>query len=118
MWSLCPDDIRNGKYLLWDAAASLLKPASTYGHIYTRSNGAAFTAGVYRNDIFALHAEDNDDINKAFRHASYRQFILWQFGRLIAGDRHVIPSCVVCRIRQTYPSELGVYTGYRPGRLF
>ena len=73
---------------------------------------------VYRNDIFALHAEDNDNINKAFRHASYRQFILWQFGRLIAGDRHVIPSCVLCRIRQTYPSELGVYTGYRPGRLF
>jgi hypothetical protein len=73
---------------------------------------------VYRNDIFALHVVEVEDINKAFRHAAYRQYVLWQFGRLTEGDRHIIPSCCVWRVRHTFPSRLEVYTGYMPGRLF
>ena len=72
---------------------------------------------LYRRDIFALEAEELEDVRKAFRHAAYRQFILWQHGRLGEGNRQVIPSCCVWRIRAKFPDNQGVYTGFIPHRL-
>ena len=59
---------------------------------------------LYRRDILVL--DDNADWNKANRHQAYRQYILWTHGRLRAGDRRVIPSCSVWRIRYKYPDTL------------
>ena len=70
----------------------------------------------YRQDIFALDAEVADDA-RAFRHAAYRQFVLWRHGRLGRGVRRVIPSCCVWRIRNTFPCPFSNYTGFQPGRL-
>ena len=72
----------------------------------------------YRNDVFALHAVNDNNVNKGYRHAAYRQFILWMYGRLTAGDRRIISSCVVCKIRDNYPDSNNNYKGYVPGRLF
>ena len=55
--------------------------------------------------------------NRARRHASYRQVIFWRYRRLGAGNRRVIPSCIVNRIRQAYPSPDGNYTGFRPATM-
>lgn len=68
-----------------------------------------------RNDLFALR----DDINshRTLRHTAYRQYVLWKFGRLGAGNRVVIPSCVVTKIRNNYPEPSGIYTGFRSGRF-
>lgn len=68
----------------------------------------------YREDILALENVRN---NENFRHAAYRQFVLWQHGRLGRGNRRVVPSCCVIAIRKRYPSPNGIYTGYRPARL-
>ena len=68
----------------------------------------------YREDVLVLNNNRN---NENFRHAAYRQFVLWQHGRLGRGNRRVVPSCCVLAIRSRYPSPNGVYTGYRPARL-
>ena len=68
----------------------------------------------YREDVLVLNNVRN---NQSFRHAAYRQYVLWQHGRLGRGNRRVVPSCCVIAIRTRYPSPNGVYTGYRPARL-
>ena len=68
----------------------------------------------YREDVLVL---DNVRNNENFRHAAYRQYVLWQHGRLGRGNRRVVPSCCVVAIRARYPSPNGIYTGYRPARL-
>ena len=73
---------------------------------------------LMRNDFLALRAVDVEDINKSHRHAAYRLFILWQYGRLTLGDRRVIPSCAVWRIRRKFPDANNVYTGYVPGLFY
>ena len=42
----------------------------------------------YREDMLALNNTRN---NENFRHAGYRQFVLWQHGRLGRGNRRVVP---------------------------
>uniref|UniRef100_A0A9J8AHF2 P2X purinoreceptor 7 intracellular domain-containing protein n=1 Tax=Cyprinus carpio carpio TaxID=630221 RepID=A0A9J8AHF2_CYPCA len=44
------------------------------------------------------------------RHLSYRWFVNWCWGFL----GHVIPSCVVLRIRREFPDAAGQYVGFRP----
>lgn len=68
----------------------------------------------YREDVLVLNNIRN---KQNFRHAAYRQYILWQHGRLGRGNRRVVPSCCVMAIRARYPSPNGIYTGYRPARL-
>jgi hypothetical protein len=68
----------------------------------------------YREDMLALNEVRN---NENFRHAAYRQFVLWQHGHLGRGNRRAVPSCCVRAIRDRYPSPNGMYTGYRPSRL-
>lgn len=63
-------------------------------------------SGDIRND-----REDNS--TRAFRKAAYRQFILDRYGYLGKGNRRVCPSCVVTAIRSKYPSQTGVYMGFK-----
>ena len=69
----------------------------------------------YRDDIYVFG--DEEDYNKALRHAAYRQFTLWWYQYLGANNRRVVPSCCVWKIRDKFPSFSQVYTGFRPDRL-
>ena len=68
----------------------------------------------YKEDILVIEHPRN---NENFRHSAYRQFVLWQHGRLGRGNRVVVPGCCVLAIRARYPSPNGIYTGFRPARL-
>jgi hypothetical protein len=71
----------------------------------------------FRDDMLALNAANESDANKSFRHAAYRQYVLWVHGQLAQGDRRKIPACCVRMIRDKYPSPSGEYTGFRQGGI-
>ncbi|XP_070209486.1 P2X purinoceptor 7-like [Littorina saxatilis] len=60
--------------------------------------------------------QDDDTQNAANRHAAYRQFVIWQFGRLGTGNRRVVPSCCTWHTRDKFPSTSG-YVGFKPARI-
>ena len=79
------------------------------------NEGVLSLARLYRRDVLVFN--DDADIRKANRHQAYRQFILWTHGQLGVGDRRVIPSCCVWKIRDKFPDPFGQYTGFVPSRL-
>ena len=75
-------------------------------------------AMAHRNDLLA---EDNlrpnapvEEVNKTYCHAAYRQYILLHHGKLGIGNRRVVPSCCVWKIRDTFPDPNNVYVGWLP----
>ncbi|XP_062581904.1 uncharacterized protein LOC134243685 [Saccostrea cucullata] len=67
-------------------------------------------ARLYRQGILAQ--PEDEDRNKANRHTAYRQFVLWHHGKLGAGNRRVIPSCCIWKIRDQFPDRFGNYVGF------
>ncbi|KAL9976758.1 hypothetical protein ACROYT_G014087 [Oculina patagonica] len=72
-----------------------------------------WTALVSLHDRESAGLPDKQEVpNRSFRYAAYRQFTWWVHGHLGKKIRRVIPSCAVNKIRQTFPADDGVYTGY------
>ncbi|KAJ6656727.1 hypothetical protein lerEdw1_003615 [Lerista edwardsae] len=66
---------------------------------------------LYKEPLLDLKAES---LNKPLRHCAYEQYVHWRFG----DDDHlekraVIPNCCRWRIRETFPSESGEYSGFK-----
>jgi hypothetical protein len=53
--------------------------------------------------------------NNLWRYLAYKQFVSWinSWTAIGKGNRIVIPSCVVMKIRECFPDENGAYVGFR-----
>ncbi|KAK7883963.1 hypothetical protein WMY93_027086 [Mugilogobius chulae] len=86
--------------------------------VYIIDRGVLRLARRLWNDFRAVYDEpDLGEDYRQFRHAAYRQYVAWKHGVLGAGRRVVIPSCVVWKIRDTFPDPTRTYTGFIPSRL-
>ncbi|CAM4530128.1 unnamed protein product [Leuciscus chuanchicus] len=85
-----------------------------YMAYYILDEGVLRLARGAWNDIFAIndHQEPGEE-QRQYRHSAYHLFVLWQHGRLGIGNRVVIPSCCVWKIRDSFPDPRGQYTGFR-----
>jgi hypothetical protein len=82
---------------------------------------AEFTNLCLRYDVISIvnilnwgymtHQETSMETS-IFRNQAYRNFILWQHGKLGRGIRKRTPSCVVLAIRNRFPAPDEVYRGY------
>lgn len=91
---------------------------SPYVEVYIIEKGVLRLARRLWNEFRAIQDEpDVGEDHRQFRHAAYRQYVAWRHGSLGAGRRVVIPSCVVWRIRDTFPDQTNTYTGFLPTRL-
>ena len=52
---------------------------------------------------------------RSFRYSAYRQFTWWVRGHLGKTIPRVIPSCAVKKIREMFPADDGIYTGFIAG---
>jgi hypothetical protein len=55
-------------------------------------------------------AAGHDNYNR--RRAAYREFVSKYYGHLGTGNRKVIPSCCVWKIRDKYPDRYKQYRGF------
>jgi hypothetical protein len=72
---------------------------------------------VLRSVAVLLHDQQGSRLpepvpNKVYRLCAYRLFTSWVHGRLGAHNRRVVPACAVSQIRQTFPEDNAVYTGF------
>ena len=57
--------------------------------------------------------EDATYTPASYRKAGYRQYILYSHGFLGKGNRKIVPSCVLWKVRDHYPASDNVYLGFR-----
>ena len=51
--------------------------------------------------------------NASQRFSCYKKALYLLYGIGERDERHPLPRCVVCAIRQAWPSEMGRYTGFK-----
>jgi hypothetical protein len=116
----CPpfDDISStfsGAYSICDC--------ENYGLAYCsqENNFSFYLNSFYKIDfeeqhILAKASIDNKSRkpNNSLRKYFYKKiFIALDFGVLERGERRRLPNCAVARVRQIYPSETGLYMGFK-----
>ncbi|KAL3889936.1 hypothetical protein ACJMK2_002252 [Sinanodonta woodiana] len=64
-------------------------------------------------DITDIHGERTTHIKLVCIYLNqYRQFVSWIWHHLGKGNRRILPSCMVSKIRDTFPDPLSYYVGF------
>ncbi|XP_044514711.1 P2X purinoceptor 7 [Gracilinanus agilis] len=56
---------------------------------------------------------DADSLNNQLRRCAYERYIDWRFGSEIMDNLAILPSCCRWKIREHFPKQNGLYTGFR-----
>ena len=77
---------------------------------------------MLKNVLVGLHEitgdpleKENEIRNRSLRFTAYKQFAWWIYQSLGKGNRRVLPSCVLWKIRLHYPEANGQHILYNKG---
>ncbi|XP_021348979.1 P2X purinoceptor 7-like isoform X2 [Mizuhopecten yessoensis] len=71
-----------------------------------------YIGDVCQANLLEMISDKADVRHRYMRQAAYRNFTLWQEGRLGKSNRKPVPSCCVWRIRDKFPDSNKRYTGF------
>ena len=83
--------------------------------VYTKYTRLTLTANIICMNKVSTYEIQNPFVYRSLRYAAYRQFTWWIYTHLGKGNRRVIPSCVLWKIRHTFNEKDGVYVPYSDG---
>ena len=83
-----------------------------YGKQCLITMGERFTADPHKEGQYVCNRDDACYTSGAVRKLIYKMFTYQKHGHLGKGNRIPIPSCVVKKIRKSYPDPLEVYIGF------
>ena len=83
-----------------------------------RIQSSLFKQGcIGKNVLIGLHKTRGDNfLNQSLRYAAYKQFIWWVFKKLGKGNRRVIPSCTLWKIKELYAEADKNYVMHLEGK--
>ncbi|KAM7302643.1 P2X purinoceptor 7-like isoform X1 [Ixodes scapularis] len=109
--SLCCREVDRARELCQDQGVSCITKHPWF-ELYCLNRPVLDLAYVKMQYFCSLDAGNRTQEEK-YRYTAYHQFTWWVHKRLGRGNRVVLPSCVVCRIRQEFPSTDGTYRGFK-----
>lgn len=63
--------------------------------------------------MFDVNSPDQGFEQRQYRHVAYRLFVYLQHGCPVEGNKVVLPSCSVWKIKEKFQYPRGHFTGYR-----
>ncbi|KAM7281035.1 P2X purinoceptor 7-like isoform X1 [Ixodes scapularis] len=109
--SLCCREVDRARELCQDQGVSCITKHPWF-ELYCLNRPVLDLAYVTMQYFCPLDAGNRTQEEK-YRYTAYHQFTWWVHKRLGRGNRVVLPSCVVCQIRQEFPSTDGTYRGFK-----
>lgn len=109
---LCCHEIDAASYFNLNVQGNCITENESFKSIVLmRENLWTALVGMHDRESTSLPPRDNVP-TKTYRYAAYRQFTWWVHNRLGRGVRRRIPSCVLNKIRETFPAPDAVYVGF------
>ncbi|XP_074659401.1 P2X purinoceptor 7-like [Tubulanus polymorphus] len=108
---ICCREIPILQYIMEKSNCSCI--TETHGFIVNCLDADVLTVSFYEYSELNGPIGDEEPVHELYRLVAYRRFVRWVWQKLGKGNRRILPSCVVSKIRMTWPSQDNMYKGFQ-----